>query len=182
LSKSRHITINNVSFVVGRTIVIAFLVGAFTLFAATFFVPRFIFHAQNYVVVSGSMVPEINIGDIVISDTHYDPATIKDGDVVTYLTNDPDNPYANSTIVHRVISAQHNQDGTKYKFVTKGDANLSSDIPITELDITGKVLYKVPYIGLVTNSAYSGDILLFIGLLMVMFGIRHAEQRKRRKK
>lgn len=71
---------------------------------------------HSFTVMSGSMEPEIHVGDVVI-DKRISPLAARPGDVVTF--SDPSG--RKRLITHRVRSIRV-QDGT-VQVVTKGDAN-----------------------------------------------------------
>ena len=87
-------------------------------------------------VVSGSMKPEYQIGDIIVS-KKVEPSTLKVGDDVTYLGKKSN--LKGLTIIHRIINVR--EDNGKYYFVTKGIANENKDPEINQDDIYGKVIY-----------------------------------------
>lgn len=98
------------------------------------------------VVLSGSMEPELSVDDLLIvtpSDTY------EVGDVVVYQTQ-------RTAVVHRIVSI--NGD----KIITRGDANSGDDEPITQANIKGKVVFAIPFIGLIVNLIKTpfGTILL----------------------
>jgi len=85
-------------------------------------------------VITGSMVPAIDIGDIIItSDTHID--NLKIGDIITFRIP------GNILVTHRISDIK--EDGS---FVTKGDANPEEDtgILVNESNIIGKCIFKIP--------------------------------------
>lgn len=88
-------------------------------------------------VVSNSMIPSFYKGDLLVV-AGYD--SIKEGDVIVY-----DVSSARYPIIHRVIRV--NTDGT---FETKGDAN-PAQIPfehnVTQQQIHGKAVFKIPLLG-----------------------------------
>lgn len=90
-----------------------------------------------YLVRSESMVPAINMGDLIITGPMGGPMNgeIKPGTVVTYEHNE-------ELITHRVASI----DGKA--LVTKGDAVEDPDPwQVTIADVRGVYLFKIPYIG-----------------------------------
>lgn len=92
-----------------------------------------------YVVVSESMTPTLNIGDITYVGK-CDPSTLKEGDIVTFYMN----INAESATTHRVVS----NDTQKRQLITKGDANSQEDIvPIPYLSVIGKVVLSLPALG-----------------------------------
>lgn len=90
---------------------------------------------------SGSMFPNIKVGDIVIIekiDKNYEKIEV--GDIIAYSRS-------NVTVVHRLENMVE-EDGKRY-YYTKGDANKDIDnYVIKEEEILGVVNNKIPYIGL----------------------------------
>jgi len=130
-------------------------------------------------VVSGSMEPTLNIGELVVI-RKINPDLIKVGDIVVYH-----DPYNNLRVVHRVVEIEH--IGGKRYFITKGDNNLTNPLPDQDVgiapllvgkDIRGKVILKIPKLGLV--KVYFSDIVakygivnsaIFLLLVFIAFGI-----------
>jgi len=129
-----------------------------------------------FVVASGSMIPVLNINDLIIvwgkdNNTSFNDAKVND--IIVFRAADP--AEENKTIVHRVASIFEKGDvlagneelkGLCPYFVqvpntplesrtimTKGDANNCSipgiDIPITQENYVGKVIYTIPQIGII---------------------------------
>ena len=95
------------------------------------------FHYHAIVIASGSMEPNINIGDVVIVDQKATKFDVDD--VIAYKQG-------NIIIVHRIVRKINL--GDSYYYYTKGDANSSMDDFVIEEDmIVGKVNYKIPYLG-----------------------------------
>ncbi len=94
---------------------------------------------NGYVVVSGSMEPDIPVGSLVYS-KEVDPATLRTGDVILFV-----NPLRGTTpITHRVVT----NDTVTKTIITKGDANENQDIdPVTYDNVIGKVTVHIPRIG-----------------------------------
>ena len=111
---------------------------------------RVAFGTENpfYVVSSGSMIPNLNIFDVIVVQGHVSFDQLKVGDIIVF--NRPDGH--DKVIVHRVAEIL-NKDPLVIR--TKGDANPGSipgtDFPITKGDYIGKVVYVVPQIGYVTR-------------------------------
>ncbi|MBA0908201.1 MAG: signal peptidase I [Nitrosarchaeum sp.] len=108
------------------------------------------FGTQNpfYVVASGSMIPVLQVYDVLIVQGHEPFEDIKVGDVIVF--NRPSGQ--DRVIVHRVASII-NDDPKIIR--TQGDANPASipgtDFPITKEEYIGKVAYVIPQIGYVTQ-------------------------------
>ena len=113
----------------------------FAFFLAYFTSGYFNYHA--IVIGSGSMVPNINKGDVVVIERkikNYDD--IKIGQIMAVK-------HENIIVVHRLVKKIKSSDEMYY--YTKGDANNDIDnFKITKKDIYGIVNTKIPYIGLPT--------------------------------
>ena len=108
------------------------------------------FGTQNpfYVVASGSMIPVLEVYDVLIVSGHEPFEDIQIGDIIVF-----DRPSDhNRVIVHRVVSIISDDPKT---IRTQGDANQGSipgtDYPITEEEYIGKVAYTLPQVGYVTQ-------------------------------
>ncbi len=96
-----------------------------------------IFPIKPLGIASGSMKPEINIGDLTL----IQKCSAKDvevNDIIEYQRRD-------YSVVHRVVN-KYQVDGTTF-FITKGDNNSNEDIdPVREDKVLGKVIFKIPYV------------------------------------
>lgn len=80
---------------------------------------------------SGSMMPKIARGDLVLVEKNRQYHDLKEGDILVYRHDD-------ATVVHRIEEIRE-EDGRR-SFITKGDANASADNWIvTEADVIGTV-------------------------------------------
>ena len=108
------------------------------------------FGTQNpfYVVASGSMIPVLEVYDVLVVSGHEPFEEIEIGDIIVF--NRPSDH--NRVIVHRVASIMEDDPKT---IQTKGDANPASipgtDFPITNEEYIGKVAYTLPQIGYITQ-------------------------------
>ena len=101
-----------------------------------------------YVVASGSMIPVLEVYDVLIVSGHEPFEEIEIGDIIVF-----DRPSDhNRVIVHRVVSIISDDPKT---IRTQGDANSGSipgtDYPISEEEYIGKVAYTLPQVGYVTQ-------------------------------
>ena len=108
------------------------------------------FGTQNpfYVVASGSMIPALQVYDIIVIQGHEPFQEVQVGDIIVF-----DRPSDhNRVIVHRVESIL-SEDPLTVR--TQGDANPSfirgTDYPITEEEYIGKVAYIIPQVGYITQ-------------------------------
>ncbi|MGY5146689.1 MAG: signal peptidase I [Candidatus Nitrosopumilus sp. bin_7KS] len=108
------------------------------------------FGTQNpfYVVASGSMIPVLEVYDVLIVSGHVPFEEIEVGDIIVF--NRPSDH--NRVIVHRVASIVEDDPKT---IRTKGDANPASipgtDFPITDEEYIGKVAHTLPQVGYITQ-------------------------------
>ena len=97
-----------------------------------------------YTIVSGSMEPNINIYDVVVSKKVTNPSEIKVGDVITFVSTSSISK--GFTVTHRVIEIVQTDNGVGYR--TQGDNNLSPDTAPAEFDnVIGKVILRIPQLG-----------------------------------
>jgi len=111
---------------------------------------RVAFGTENpfYVVSSGSMVPNLNIFDVIVVNGNISFDQLKVGDIIVF--NRP--VIHDKVIVHRIAEFLNKNP---LIIRTKGDANPGSipgtDFPISKEDYIGKVVYVIPQIGYVTR-------------------------------
>jgi len=144
-------------------VVVAIVVGA------QLFVGSALGASPVYVVVSRSMVPTLEVGDLVITQS-VPFSNIQVGQVIIYVQPDPSGGCGGLTIVHRVVAI------ASQGLTTQGDnrvTNPSPDplSPIPAACVKGVVVLAVPYLGLVSmiipypwNYALVGLILVFVFL------------------
>ncbi len=97
------------------------------------------FNYRMFTVVSGSMKPLYDIGDVLIA-KKVAPSTIKVRDNVSYEGNY--GGFKDKVITHQVVSIEKSKTTGKYIFHTKGLANLVEDPIVTEDQVYGVVIYK----------------------------------------
>jgi signal peptidase len=149
------------------------------IFVVAFVLIRVILSDINpfYVVASGSMIPVLNVNDLIVvwgkdNNTSFDSAKV--GDIIVFRAAAPWEQ--NKTIVHRVAAIFEKGDVLRGSpelnrlcereqipipniplknkmLLTQGDANGCSipgvDIPITKENYVGKVIYTIPQIGII---------------------------------
>jgi signal peptidase len=129
------------------------------------------------VVPSTSMVPTLNVGDIVIV-RGVDPNTITVGTIIIFQS-----PSGSIDIIHRVIGIT--KQGGELYFKTKGDHNPGPDpwVPgVPAENVKGVLVGKIPYVGYVT-LALSGPLgYVMIGfLIFLMIVFEYYDSRKKTK-
>ncbi len=138
------------------------------------------FGTQNpfYVVASGSMIPVLQVYDVLIVSGHVSFDEIDVGDIIVF--NRPSDH--DRVIVHRVASVLDDEPKT---IRTKGDANPASipgtDFPITEEEYIGKVAYTIPQIGYVTQLLKPPINYVIIAIVIGIMVVKQMAKRKNEK-
>ena len=114
-----------------------------------------------YVVLTGSMIPEIMPKDVVITKKRT-AEELEEGDIITFLSSD--NRLSGVIVTHRIKQKFHDATTGKYTFQTKGDANNTTDFALAEEhNIIGEVIFKRPKVGYVQEIlASKGGLIIFI--------------------
>ena len=124
-----------------------------------------IFGIKIFNVITGSMIPVYNIGDIlIVKDVHIEE--IKVGDDIVYKGEK--GSYTNKTITHRVLFMEKEDDGS-YKITTKGVANLGQDPEINETQVIGKVIGKVPFFNYILRFITNIYVIILIPVIILVY-------------
>ena len=101
-----------------------------------------------YIVASGSMVPALEVNDILLVQGHETIDRVGVGDIIVFDRPDGED----RVIVHRIVEILSEEPRA---LKTRGDANAISipgtDFPITEEYYIGKVVQVIPQIGIITK-------------------------------
>lgn len=120
-----------------------------------------------YVVSSGSMIPTLQINDVLVVNGRVPFSDLNVGDIIVF--NRPDGE--DRVIVHRIIDIDENRDGVR-TVKTKGDNNASSipgtDYPIRENNYIGKVSSVIPGVGFVAKVISPPVNYIIIGIILVI--------------
>ena len=141
-----------------------------------------VFNFRMFTVVSGSMKPKYNIGDVLIA-KEIKPEDIKVGDTISYQGTV--NSFKDKVVTHQVVGIE-TVDG-KYYFRTKGLANLVEDPIVSENQVYGKVIYKSFIISFIykivsTNVGFYAFIIvpiLYIIISEIISTLLEKEEKKR---
>ena len=132
-------------------------------------------HNPFYVVASGSMVPVLEVNDLLVVSAHVDFESIMPGDIIVY--NRPSDH--NRVIVHRIVSIL---DENPYTLMAKGDANPASmpgtDFPITQEEYLGKVTYVIPEVGFLPKLIQPPINYIIIAGIIAYIAIRQLKGRQ----
>ena len=121
-----------------------------------------VFGIRFDVVLSGSMSPSLNTGDLVLV-TEAPPIDLKEGDVIVF-----DSPLGTGLVCHRIVAVGQGSDIT---FQTKGDSNEDPDpFLVPSASVMGKVQVVVPWMGYVVQYLRGpfGPLLIMALILATM--------------
>ena len=127
-----------------------------------------LFGYRIYRIASGSMEPNLKVGDFIIirKQNEYDT-----GDIVTFVDKE------NYFVTHRIIMMNDDE------FTTKGDANNTIDAPITKQQIIGKVVCKIHslnFISYLLTRIEMWILVLVIGVITIIVFSKQKEDIKRK--
>lgn len=115
---------------------------------------------DTYVVMSGSMEPEIHTGSLCFINTNEDYSEIQQGDIIAFCRGEV-------IVTHRAIAV------TEQGIETKGDNNDVSDgITTVQENYVGKTVVSIPYAGYImwnlTNVHGKLPLILIIIMLLLL--------------
>lgn len=161
---SKNKKIKTVSIIIGYILnILLFIVFCFIMIGIYYIVQIKVFQNDYanlfgytfFEVATGSMSGTIEIGDVVIVQITKD---VNQGEIIVYKEGD-------NFITHRLVEKDGNH------LVAKGDANNSEDKPITEEQILGRVIYRIPKLGVWRKIFLSPEIIGLILLLLFLLGV-----------
>lgn len=106
-----------------------------------------IFGYTYYSVATGSMKPVISPNDLIFVKI---TKNVSKGDIITFKDS-------GSIVTHRLIDINNN------KYITKGDANNTSDTGISKSDIIGKVVYIIT-----PDVIFKGIVVILIFIIFIV--------------
>ena len=127
--------------------------------------PPTVFGYSFFRVSSGSMEPELSVGDVILDRTIDDPKSIQVGDTVTFKSHE----LGDIMVTHKVIVAPYEKNG-RLMLQTQGIANELPDKPITADSVKGVLITKIPFLKEVYNVFLSPwGLLILIALIILIF-------------
>lgn len=126
--------------------------------------------ANSYVVLSQSMEPTLDPGDVVVVRS-VPPSAVEEDDIVTYRASGPAGDAGQDRLTHRVVEKRQTESGVVYR--TKGDANDRPDpVPVSHDQVVGTVWFHVPVVGRLVLFAQRplGLAVLLIGPGLLLLG------------
>jgi len=135
-----------------------------------------------YVVSSGSMIPALEIYDVIVVEGNTPFDDVKKGDIIVFYSPKLYEQGKERVIVHRVTLIM----GDDPKIVrTKGDSNPGSiagtDYPITEKEYLGKVEYVVPQVGYITQILQPPINYIIIAVIIGVMVVKHFAGKEKKK-
>lgn len=116
---------------------------------------------------SGSMEPDLKIGDVILSQNINDVYTLRVGDVITY---EGSGDTSGKLVTHEVIVAPHKGENGSVVLQTKGIANDVADREIVAEQVVSKMVVKLQFIDTMYNLFLSPwGLLIFIALILLIF-------------
>lgn len=114
-----------------------------------------------YVVLTGSMIPEIMPKDVVITKKRA-AKDLQVNDIITFVSSDT--RLSNIIVTHRIKNKYYDATTGKYTFQTKGDNNNVEDFALAEdKNIIGEVIYKIPKLGYIQEIlATKGGLIIIV--------------------
>ena len=132
-----------------------------------------------YVVSSGSMIPALQVYDVIVVEGNTPFQDIEKGDIIVFYAPAKYERGEERVIVHRTHLVMSENPKT---IQTKGDANAGSlggtDYPITEKVYLGKVEYVIPQVGYITKILQPPINYIIIAVIVGIMVVRHLSQRK----
>ncbi len=136
-----------------------------------------------YVVSSGSMIPALEVYDVIVVEGNTPFEDVEKGDIIVFYSPKLYEQGKERVIVHRV-SLDLSTDEQKI-VRTKGDANPSSiagtDYPITEKEYLGKVEYVVPQVGYITQILQPPINYIIIAVIIGVMVVKHFAGKEKKK-
>lgn len=116
-----------------------------------------------YVVLTGSMIPEILVNDVVVT-KRVEVEELKVGDIITFISTDT--RFSGIIVTHRIKQIFVDPVTGEYEFETKGDNNNTVDFTHAEGNkVLGKVILKIPKLGYIQYFLASKGGWIFVILI-----------------
>lgn len=175
--KNRRINVFDIFKTIGRVFAYALLIGLIIICSFfAFYIAENIYAKVTkskpfislYVIVSPSMVPTINVHDVIIDVGVNSDSDLKVDDIVTFYSNVINT--GGYTITHRINEIKNANNEVRY--YTKGDNNKSVDVGFTTIEnIVGKVKMIIPKVGKMQSilaSKWGWILIIFIPTLGIL--------------
>ena len=136
---------------------------------------------KAFIVLSDSMkATDFDSGDLVIT-KNVDPTTLKEGDIIAYVSNDTSN--YGEVVTHKIRTVNFDNTFTTYGTTTDTDDQL----PVDYSQVIGKYIFAIPMVGtffnfLKTTPGYICCIFVPFLVLIILQGLQTIKLFKQYKK
>ena len=133
-------------------------------------------HNPFYVVASGSMIPALEVHDLLVISAHENFNMLELGDIIVF-----NRPSDNDRVIVHRVNAILSEDPRTIR--TKGDANPApipgTDFPIAEDNYLGKVVHVIPQVGLLPKMIQPPINYIIIAGIIGFILAKHFHNKKR---
>jgi len=166
---------------------VTFFAIAFSVIAALYavlnYIPPFSTH-EHFVIVTGSMEPTINIGDVAYINTEYNLDDLQVGDIIAFYLN-IDLTGEDEVVVHYIADIAYNESNERIYHTKREGTDINWDNwEITDENIVGKYVFKVPFIGkilLFLDTIY-GKLVFIADIIFIYLIFDILDEEKKAKK
>lgn len=136
---------------------------------------------KAFIVLSDSMkATDFDAGDLVLT-KNVDPTTLKEGDIIAYISNDTSN--YGEVVTHKIRSVNSDNTFTTYGTTT----NTDDQLPVSYSQVIGKYQFAIPKVGtffnfLKTTPGYICCIFVPFLVLIILQGLQTIKLFKQYKK
>ena len=124
-----------------------------------------VFGIKIFTVISGSMIPVYEIGDVLIV-KDIKPEEIKVHDDIVY--EGAKGSYKNKTITHRVMRIEKKEDGN-YRIITKGVNNWGQDPEINQTQLLVKVIGQISIFSIILKLITNIYVIILIPIVILIY-------------
>ncbi len=158
------------------------LIAGSTMFAFSNNTDKSLFGYRFYHVLTPSMRPEFNVGDMIFVKM-VDPSDVEVGDIVTFHPSSKSKAFLTHRVVQLLPADEENQQD---RMVTKGDFNNAEDPPVSLDAVIGVHAFTIPAMGgiiefvrdnIVLMGICIGAIFLLLNVLRVYFKVRKQDKK-----
>jgi len=121
-----------------------------------------------FVISTGSMMPELEVGDVILSKSFSMGDELEIRDILTY---EGSGDLEGMLITHRLVEISESTDESR-TLVLQGDANNVADNPITEDRVVGKVVCKLKVFGFIFRVMQSKIGIPILIAIIIFFIIK----------
>lgn len=147
-------------------LILSFLLCIFVVGQRLVFKDSGIFGFRLFTIVTGSMSPELDIGEVIlVKETNLDK--LKKGNLITYRGMSGD--YKDKIVTHKIVDIK--EENNQKIFYTKGIKNLSEDPAVYGEQVYGKVIYKPLILSLlskIVRNKFGFILLILIPLIAIL--------------